>query len=88
LYHHDRRLALPLLEALRREPGLEVGENEPYAASPLTDYGLVEHAERRGLVHVELEIRQDLIEHASGQLDWAARLARLLRTAVAFEEGR
>jgi predicted N-formylglutamate amidohydrolase len=83
LFHRDRRLAAPLLEALRSEPGLTVGENQPYAASALTDYGLVEHGERRGLLHVELEVRQDLIEHSKGQLDWAERLARLLRVAEA-----
>jgi predicted N-formylglutamate amidohydrolase len=83
LYDRDRRLAVPLLEALRREPGLVVGENQPYAASELTDYGIVEHGERRGLLHVELEIRQDLIEHPPGQLEWAERLARLLRVAEA-----
>jgi predicted N-formylglutamate amidohydrolase len=83
LYDRDGRLAVPLLEALRREPGLVVGENQPYAASALTDYGIVEHGVRRGLLHVELEIRQDLIEHTPGQLDWAERLARLLRVAEA-----
>jgi predicted N-formylglutamate amidohydrolase len=83
LFHRDRRLAAPLLEALRREPGLTIGENQPYAASALTDYGLVEHAERRGLLHVELEIRQDLIERASDQLEWADRLARVLRSVEA-----
>jgi predicted N-formylglutamate amidohydrolase len=83
LFHRDRRLAEPLFEALRHESGLVVGENEPYAASALTDYGIVEHAERRGLLHVELEIRQDLIERASDQLAWAERIARLVRAAEA-----
>ena len=32
----------------------------------------------RGLPHVELEIRQDLIADAAGQYAWAQRLARLL----------
>ncbi|HEX6764449.1 MAG TPA: N-formylglutamate amidohydrolase [Polyangiaceae bacterium] len=83
LFHRDRRFAAPLFEALRSESGLVVGENEPYAASALTDYGLVEHAERRGLLHVELEIRQDLIERAADQLAWAERLARIVRIAEA-----
>ena len=79
LYHRDTRLALPLLDALRREPGLVVGDNEPYAASPLTDYGVIEHGEKRGLAHVELEVRQDLLLEASSQEAWAVRLARLVR---------
>jgi predicted N-formylglutamate amidohydrolase len=78
LYHRDTRLALPLLHALRAEPGLLVGDNEPYAASEATDYGLIEHAEKRGLPYVELEVRQDLLSDADGQRTWALRLARLL----------
>jgi predicted N-formylglutamate amidohydrolase len=41
------------------------------------------HAERRGLAHVEIEIRQDLIAGESGQAAWAARFARLLPAATA-----
>ena len=81
LYHQDTRLASPLLEALRREPDLCVGDNQPYAASALTDYGLVEHGERRGHPYVELEVRQDLVATPDDQRAWAARLARLLREA-------
>jgi predicted N-formylglutamate amidohydrolase len=82
LYGRDLRLARALLALLREEPGLVVGDNEPYAASDDTDYGLVVHGERRGLAHVELEIRQDLIEDAAGQEAWAARLERLLPIAL------
>ena len=81
LRNRDGRLAQPLLRALRAEPELLIGDNEPYAASEQTDYGLVEHGERRGLPHVELEIRQDLLSDAEGQEAWAVRLARALRDA-------
>src|SRR5262249_9873679 len=40
------------------------------------------HGERRGLPHVELEIRQDLIAEPAGQRAWADRLARLLPAAL------
>jgi predicted N-formylglutamate amidohydrolase len=81
LHLRDTRLAHPLLELLRGEPGLVVGDNEPYAASDATDYSIVEHGERRRLPHVELELRQDLIADEAGQAAWAARLAPLLRRA-------
>jgi predicted N-formylglutamate amidohydrolase len=81
LYHRDARLGHLLLELLRHEPGLVVGDNEPYAATDETDYTLVVHGERRGLPHVELELRQDLIADEGGQAAWAARLATLLRSA-------
>ncbi len=81
LYNRDARLAHVLLDLLRGEPELVVGDNEPYAASEATDYALVEHGERRGLLNVEIEIRQDLIDHERGQAAWAERLARLLERA-------
>ena len=58
-----------------------VGENEPYAVSDLTDYTIPVHGEQRGLPHVEIEIRQDLIAEPAGQRAWAERLARLLPAA-------
>lgn len=77
LYHRDARLAHALRDALRDE-GLEVGDNQPYAVSDSSDYAVPVHGEGRGLPHVELEIRQDLIADAAGQQAWAERLARLL----------
>jgi predicted N-formylglutamate amidohydrolase len=81
LYNRDDRLARALLEALRSDPALAVGDNQPYSASDDTDYTLVVHGERRSIPCVELEIRQDLIADTAGQIAWAARLARLLPEA-------
>lgn len=83
LYHRDIRLAHVLLELLRAEPDLVVGDNAPYAITDTSDYGVPMHAESRGLVHVEIEIRQDLITDGAGQAIWAARFARLLPAALA-----
>jgi len=82
LYAQDGRLATPLLAALRAEGDLVVGDNQPYAASAQTDYSIIVHGERRGLPHVELEIRQDLIADQQGQEAWARRLAGLLPVAL------
>ena len=81
LYNRDTRLAHIMLDLLRREGNLKVGDNQPYAVGDLSDYTVPVHAENRGLPHVEIEIRQDLIADAAGQVAWAARLARLLREA-------
>ncbi len=83
LYNRDPRLAVALGKALEGEGGLSVGYNEPYDLSDETDHSIPEHGERRGLPHVELEIRQDLIADAAGQQQWAARLARLLPPLLA-----
>ncbi len=78
LYQRDPRLAHALLAALRAEPGLEVGDNQPYAVSDTGEFAIPVHGEQRGLLHVELEIRQDLIADEAGQEQWAGRLARIL----------
>ena len=84
LYQRDARLALHMLELLRAEPGLEIGDNEPYRVSDATDYSVVVYGEARGVPHVELELRQDLITDAAGQAVWAERIARALRALPAF----
>jgi len=77
LYHQDTRFAQALLQALRDEGDLVVGDNQPYSVSSTSDYAVPVHGEGRGLVHVELEIRQDLIADVAGQQAWAERLARI-----------
>lgn len=77
LWDKDDRLPMPLLEGLRGEPGLVVGDNEPYSGALKGDC-LYRHGTRNGLPHALVEIRQDLIDDARGQEEWAARLARLV----------
>jgi predicted N-formylglutamate amidohydrolase len=81
LYHHETRLSRLMLELLRAEGDLAVGANEPYAITDDSDYTVPVHGEGRGLEHVEIEIRQDLIADPTGQTAWAARMARLLTEA-------
>lgn len=80
LYHRDTRFAHPLLQALREAGDLIIGDNAPYAVSDTSDYAVPVHGEGRGLLHAELEIRQDLIADDAGQHAWAQRLARILTT--------
>lgn len=82
LYNRDARLANIMLELLGAEGDLVIGDNAPYAVSDVTDYGVPTHAEKRGLPHVEIEIRQDLIADEAGQAAWADRFQRLLLTAM------
>ncbi|NVN84993.1 MAG: N-formylglutamate amidohydrolase [Rhodopseudomonas sp.] len=79
LYNRDTVLPPLLLEALRSEAGLVVGDNEPYAVDDATDYTIPVHGEQRGLINSGLEIRQDQIETEAGQIAWAERLAKALR---------
>jgi len=85
LYNQDRRFAGCLLEALRSEAGLVVGDNEPYSGKQEIGYTLPHHGERRGIPHVEVEIRQDLVQLPSGQAEWSRRMtAALLAAEQAF----
>jgi predicted N-formylglutamate amidohydrolase len=77
LYQRDTRLPPLLLQHLRAEPDLVVGDNEPYAVSDDTDYTIPVHAEKRGLMNTGIEIRQDLIADQSGETQWAERLTRI-----------
>jgi predicted N-formylglutamate amidohydrolase len=81
LYNRDRRFAGLVLEELRLERGLIVADNQPYFVSDATDYTIPRHGEARGLPHVEIEIRQDLVGSVAGQAEWARRLARVLENA-------
>jgi predicted N-formylglutamate amidohydrolase len=71
----DARLALLLLEAFAADGGFVVGHNQPYSVDDTTDYTIPVHGERRGLPHVLIEIRQDLLTTAAQCAGWAERLA-------------
>jgi len=78
LHHKDTRSAHIMLDLLRQEGDLTVGDNEPYVLTATSDYTVPRHAEAAGLPYLEIEIRQDLIAEDAGQAVWADRLARLL----------
>ena len=81
LYAHDDRLARPLLDLLRADPDLCVGDNEPYTGH-LPGDAVDRHALQHGRLNVLIELRQDLIQTEQAQADWAARLAPLLDAAL------
>lgn len=83
LYNRDNRLPHRMLDLLRGDPGLTVGDNEPYRVSDETDYTIPVHGEGRGVLHVEIEVRHDEIESEAGLEAWAVRLSRFLSQAVA-----
>ena len=82
LYAGDTRLALPLLDRLRQEPDLTVGDNEPYSGH-LPGDAVDRHALQYGRPNVLIELRNDLIADPSGQQAWADRLAPILETTLA-----
>ncbi len=82
LWNRDPRLALPILDWLRAQPGLCVGDNVPYSGREV-DYTMETHAGAAGLPHVELEIRQDLLADAAGWERWAQIVGDVLEAVLA-----
>ena len=79
----DQRLSAPVKELLERSGHIVVGDNEPYRLDPSEDYTVPEQAMRRGLAHLQVELRQDLIEGEGGARRWAEVLAAALRRPLA-----
>ena len=77
LWDRDPRAVEPLLEMLAREPGLVVGDNEPYDGALHGDT-MFRHCTANGFAHALVEIRQDLIVSQAGAAEWAERLAPML----------
>lgn len=82
LWDRDPRLAVPLIDALRADPHIVVGDNEPYDGALENDC-MFRHGTRRGFAHAIIEIRQDLIADPAGARHWAQRLAGLLPALLA-----
>jgi len=85
LWDKDPRLAIPMLEYLRSIDGLVVGDNEPYSGRHPADYSIDYHAEPRGIAHVGIEIRQDLLADRSGRERWGEILGHALERAIRNE---
>ena len=80
----ERSFAEAMLVALRRDARLVVGDNQPYSAKDNVDYTIRRHGRDRGLPHVMIEVRNDLLRTAADIAGWSARLVdALLQSAAA-----
>ena len=71
LWNRDQRLSEPLLESLRREPDLCVGDNQPYDARDHLGYTVDAYDEIQRLAQVMIEVRQDLLTTTEDVSWWA-----------------
>ncbi len=83
MWDKDPRIAIPMMQQLRQMEGLCIGDNQPYSGRHPHDFTIDFHAERRGIPHVGIEVRQDLVSDAAGALKWAEILAAALLTPLA-----
>ena len=74
VFDDDRRMADVLLSALKADPALTVGINEPYSPADQVYYTVARHAGPRGIPAAMIEIRNDEIGDEAGQRNWADRL--------------
>jgi predicted N-formylglutamate amidohydrolase len=79
--HQDRRLAEPVLAALRSPGDVIVGDNQPYDLDPSVDFSIPYHAMRRNWPYLQIEFRQDEVANPAGQKNWANRFAAALSSA-------
>lgn len=77
LWNRDPRMALPIMRFLERQPGIVVGDNEPYSGKAV-GYTIDTHAAAAGLPHVLIEIRQDLLSDEIGCERWINLIAQSL----------
>jgi predicted N-formylglutamate amidohydrolase len=80
LYDRDVRLAVPLMARLA-DAGFIVGDNEPYSGA-LEGDTLWRHGTMRGLPHVLIEMRQDLVGDDDQAQGFALRLKPVLDAAL------
>lgn len=79
----DRRMAAPLVDELRRDPALTVGDNEPYTGDDPRGYAIHVYGHVRGLPMAVFEVRQDLIDTHHGAESWAHILFAALGPVLA-----
>jgi predicted N-formylglutamate amidohydrolase len=83
LWDHDEANARRLLTGLRQQQDLLVGDNEPYSGKHPANYTIDRHARARGLPHVCIEVRQDLLGSPAGIERWVRMLAGILGAMLA-----
>lgn len=82
LWDRDDRLARLFIDGLRADPSLIIGDNAPYSGALKNDC-LYRHGTARGLAHVLIEIRNDLLATPEGVTQWCGRLAQIVKAAHA-----
>src|SRR5262249_40442074 len=81
LWSGDRSTAEFCLAHLRAQKDLVVGDNQPYSGE-LENDSMDRHGTRRGISHVLIEVRQDLLTHQAGITEWTNRLGLMLLELV------
>lgn len=82
LWNRDGQLAMPFMDALAARGDVVVGDNQPYSARDNFGYTIDVHGEGRGLPHLLIEIRQDLIATPEGVARWSDIVGDAIRATL------
>ena len=83
LFNRGDALATVLAHHLRVEAAdTVIGMNEPYVVADDEDHTIPRFGEARGIPHVLIEIRNDLIRNTAGQSRWGRVLTRSLQRCL------
>jgi predicted N-formylglutamate amidohydrolase len=88
LYGKAAAFGQALVKRLAAEPGLSVGDNEPYRVNAEEDYTVPVHGDARCLDAALIEVRQDLVTASDGIAKWASRLSAVLSEIAVMETNR
>lgn len=77
LWDLDDRAPRRFLDAFAGQTEIVVGDNEPYSGALKNDC-MYQHGTARGVAHVLIEVRQDLIADSEGAHAWAHKLVPAL----------
>ena len=81
MWDSDDRISAPLIDSLKRDNKYVIGNNQPYKGYLRGDT-LYTHATSRGLPHVLIEVRNDLIADDNGQEIIANYLTKKLSQVI------
>jgi predicted N-formylglutamate amidohydrolase len=84
LFDRDRRFTDLVAPLMRKSGPFDVRLNEPYGPEDGVCHTVNLQAGAKGLPYSMIEIRNDLIESESGQIEWAGRLGGVLQQAAAL----
>jgi len=81
-YGREPFFSKKMVAAMAADPNICVGDNVPYPVLKDTNYGIPAHGEKRNLLHTMIEIRQDVITDAAGQVFWADKVSTVLSNVL------
>jgi len=80
-YARNAGFANIIMNILREDTALCIGDNQPWPVNATDDYTIPVHGDKRNLPYVMIEIRQDLIAREAAQNYWAKKLASVFERA-------